>query len=206
MLKKEHKEALRKYLRANKLSPRKIAAAKKPILFFDFLYTATGAGTLISFIGEWAKEEGLSAEVKAKLRFFGGYAPRMIVENHLMRLRHDLIRDGNFKEFTQDYIEGEIRSQELPGRWTMKDNCARVYAFRLTDAMYIYAGTHGYNAQKSFTPENWQSPIDRAEVLGFAGKSSEPAYLELAYLMEAGLREHAEYVPHIGCESALKVR
>jgi hypothetical protein len=140
------------------------------------------------------------------MSFLAAYPPQMIVENHLMRLRHDLIRDGGFKEFTPDYIEGEIKSREMPAKWAMKDACERVFAFRMSDDLYIYAGTHAANANSSFTPENWLKPIDRSVENDFASHAGEPAYVELFYLMELGKHESHEYLGSVNCESALKIR
>jgi hypothetical protein len=202
----ERKKVLRSYLEENGLSPRAIAAAAKPVLFFDFVYTGTGSMALLEAIHYWAAEEGIADAVKAKMSFYGAYPPRLIVEAYLMRLRHDLIRDGGFKEFTKEYIENEVAWREMPAKWTAERICAHVHSFRLSDEMYIYAGTHVANAQSSFTPDKWETPGNQAQVLEFQQHAGEAPFLELYYLMETGARETGNFQTFLGCESPLRVK
>lgn len=195
------RRALRAHLSRNRLTPRLIARAAEPILFFDFLYSGRGALTVLEEISLWAKEEGLEKECREKMHFAGLFAPRMIVRENLRRIRQATMKEmgggWDVSPFpTEEEVDDEARRCSMPMEAAFERACSRVTPIRISDAFYIYAGHRAHHANESFTRERWEGPVDRTEPVSFVGNHEHPALVELFWLAELG---QADALARVGC-------
>lgn len=102
-----HLQALRALLRAAGLDPAAVAAAPRPVVLVDLVWSGGTLGVIQELLARWAVEEGVDpAAVRRRLRFVG------IIARHGHKPRHALwSRDV---EWAAAYRPGALRSVAVP--------------------------------------------------------------------------------------------
>ncbi|MEW5926450.1 MAG: hypothetical protein AB1941_03085 [Gemmatimonadota bacterium] len=108
--------ALQAQLRDLGIDPASVAAAPRPVVLVDLVWSGGTLGVVQELLVRWAGEEGVDpAAVRRRLRFVG------IIARHEHRPRHALW--SRHLAWTADYRPGVLRSVAVPWRlWDYLDN------------------------------------------------------------------------------------
>ncbi len=183
------RQGLRRHLTRNGLDPKSISMAKKPFLFFDFVYTGKGSSNLIEEVSLWASEIGISQAVKSNLHFLGFFPAEILARQNANSIYYSTLKEMQGSAGpppSDEEIEKQASHLDLPGKMRFQEMVAQVFEKRISQNFYSYAGTHGPNAHQSFVRAIWEGDPSAEAENTFAGKSQESAFLDLFFVYRLG--------------------